>query len=127
MANTGFVLLVDDEPDFLTTMTFWLESHGHTVKTATNGVEALQSIQKETPSIVFLDINMPDMSGIEVLKKLRDKNKTLPVIMLTAAVNHTLIKEASQLGVSGFFPKEESLEKLSRLIDASVRIQKNLN
>ncbi|MDD5440284.1 MAG: response regulator [Candidatus Omnitrophica bacterium] len=122
MKSPGYVLLVDDEKDFLDTVSFWLESLGHTVRTVSSGKEALRIIAKDRPTIVFLDINMPEMTGFDVLEEIRKTDTKLPVIMLTAVVDQTSIQRAAKLGVAGFFPKDDKLENLSRLMTASMRI-----
>jgi len=121
MNITGHILLVDDEKDFLDTLSFWLESKGYTVKTTQSGKQALEMVDAEKPYLIFMDINMPEMSGIELLGELRKKNKTIPVIMLTAASSRERMQAAEELGISGFFPKQESLEMLVKLIDVTLR------
>lgn len=118
------VLLVDDEIDFLDTISFWLQSKGYDVKVAHSGKEALSMIAADEPYLVFLDINMPQMSGIEILENIRKTNPKLPVIMVTAAYNAERMAKAQSLGISGFFPKNESLEDLAKLLEVTLRRHK---
>ena len=116
------VLLVDDAEDFLEPVRFWLESKGYLVHTAGNGQEALDEIKREVPNIVFLDINMPGMNGLEALRRIRALYGNLPVIMVTAAYqNEQYFAEANKLGISGFFPKSNSLPDLTRMIEMTLR------
>ncbi|HSB52587.1 MAG TPA: response regulator [Dissulfurispiraceae bacterium] len=78
------VLVVDDEKNILKLYQVELEDEGYTVVTANSGKEALEVFDRENPDIVTLDILMPDMDGIQVLRYLKEKKPTVPVIMLTA-------------------------------------------
>ncbi len=124
MGAQKYVLLVDDEEDFLETTSYWLKAKGYTVKTAHNGKEALQMISDEEPYIVFLDINMPEMNGIQILEQIRRTRRHLPVIMVTAAYNDERMERARELGISGFFPKQSSLESLVNILETSIRMIK---
>ncbi len=78
------ILVVDDDMGIRTALSEALMDEGYEVITAGSGREALKMISDQELDLVLLDIKMPDIPGTEVLKKLRAKNKTLPVIMLTA-------------------------------------------
>ena len=121
------VLLVDDAVDFLEPVSFWLQSKGYQVATANNGQEALDEIKRQVPNIVFLDINMPGMNGLEALKRIRAQYGNLPVIMVTAAYqNEQYFAEANKLGISGFFPKSNSLPDLTRMIEMTLRVHQRM-
>lgn len=80
------VLVVDDEKHIVKLLEVNLEKAGYKVICAYNGYEALEKIKEDMPNVIILDIMMPEMDGIEVLKKIREnpQTKRLPVIMLTA-------------------------------------------
>jgi len=120
------VLLVDDEQDFLEPISLWLESKGYSVTLAYNGKQTIQIVKSDTPDIVFLDIRMPVMDGIEILARIREFNKKIPVVMVTAYCDEKSLARARQLGVSGFFPKRESLEELQNTIETTLRTHKKL-
>ena len=121
------VLLVDDEADFLQPVSFWLRAKHYDVRTASNGEEALERVKQELPDIIFLDINMPKMNGIETLRNIRAEHKLLPVIMVTASYqNEVYFRDANALGISGFFPKSSSLSELANIIDISLRAHAKL-
>lgn len=121
------VLVVDDEKDFIEPIVFWLESKGYEVATASNGKQALQSIRDDKPDIVFLDIQMPEMDGLETLKRIRSAHKKLPVVIITAAHQDTRhFAEAKKLGIAGFFPKQSELNKLIQIIETTLRTHSNL-
>ncbi len=123
------VLLVDDERDFLEPMSFWLESKGYVTRTVTSGTAAIEAVKSGFPDIVFLDIFMPGLSGIETLAEIRKFDTDIPVIMLTAAVVKNIkdgysMEELDKLGVSGFFKKKDSFEELSKLLDITLQLHK---
>ncbi len=118
------ILLTDDEQDFLDPIAFWLEAKGYNVRTALNGQDAIKLIEEETPDIMFLDINMPVLNGIETLGKIREKNKTLPVIMITAELEQ--LPALQEMGISGFFPKGGTFQELEALLDPVIRIHEKM-
>ncbi len=78
------ILVVDDEKNILKLYKAELEDEGYTVVSANSGAEALEVFERENPDIVTLDILMPDMDGIHVLRLMKEKNPKIPIIMLTA-------------------------------------------
>lgn len=78
------ILVVDDEKNILKLYKAELEDENYTVLTADSGVEALDIFSKEKPDLVTLDILMPDMDGIHVLRLMKERNPSIPIIMLTA-------------------------------------------
>jgi CheY-like chemotaxis protein len=120
------ILLVDNEAEFLEAITYWLETKEHRVQVCYTGPEAIELVKKNLPDIVFLDIHMPDMDGMEVLRQIRAFNTTLPIVMVTGYPKEEKMEEAIKLGVSGFFPKTGSFEDLGRIIKATVRTHKDL-
>ncbi len=126
MENPIKVLLVDDEDDFRKLLAFWLESKGYLVITACNGEEALIKAKAENPEIIFMDLNMPVMDGADALKKLREFNKEVPVIIISAYVDDRKAKEAMQLGISGVFYKGKDFQEGLSLLEAALRTHKQL-
>ena len=110
------ILLVDDEVGFRRPMEFWLKDKGYQVTGVGTGADALAQIERERPTIVYLDMKMPGMNGIETLAKIREKDKTLPVIMITAYGTPNDMKAAEALGVSGFFQKDDDFASAAKLI-----------
>lgn len=78
------ILVVDDEKNILKLYKAELEDEGYNVVTANSGREALEIFETENPDLVTLDILMPDIDGIQVLRQMKEKRPTLPIIMLTA-------------------------------------------
>ena len=77
------LLLVDDEEDFRRAARTTLERRGFSVTEAASGEEALETIRRDRPEIIVLDLKMPGLDGIETLKEIRKLDKALPVIILT--------------------------------------------
>ncbi len=101
------ILVVDDEPDLLSTVEYRLKFADCDVVTASNGQEGLEKAAAEKPDLILLDTNMPVMNGREMLEHLRaDPNlKSIPVIMLTARCEPQDIAAASALGISDYVTK----------------------
>jgi CheY-like chemotaxis protein len=92
--NKIHILWVDDEIDLLKPHIFFLEKKEYQVSTATNGVDALDMIDETRFDVVFLDENMPGLSGLETLVQIKEKRPNLPVIMITKSEEENLMEEA---------------------------------
>ncbi len=120
------ILLVDDEADFRQLMMFWLKSKGYSVTATSDGREALEMIKKDPPNIVFLDLRMPIIDGVEVLKRIRKFNKDLPVIIISAYVNDPGARDVNSYGISGIFYKGKNFEDAMPLLEIALRTHKKL-
>jgi len=102
------VLLVDDEPDMLAILS---EHFGdrYEVVTAPTGRDAIADFVRRRPDVVFLDILMPDMSGVDVLKQLRQLDPNVPIIMVTANVETAIAEECLKSGAFAYVPKPFNL------------------
>ena len=120
------VLVVDDESDFRQLMTFWLESKKYSVIASSNGRDAIGMVKKDKPDIVFLDLMMPEMDGIQTLKQIRKVNKDIPVIIISAYVEDARIVEAKYYNISGVFYKGKDFKEGSALLEAVLRTHKRL-
>jgi len=120
------ILVVDDERVLCDLMKTVLENHGHEVLTACNGREALDLFSQHRPQFTLLDLHMPDMSGIEVLRKFRTIDARATVMILTARGSDDLEKQARQLGVTDFLSKTLTLDKIvgsmKRLLPPATRV-----
>lgn len=101
------ILCVDDDKDMLELIKVILEQAGYDVCLSESGEDALKKISAEVPDLILLDIMMPIMPGLEVLKKIvsREKTRNVPVIMLTAINEFSYIKRAMELGASTYISK----------------------
>ncbi len=113
------VLVVDDEIHIIHVVAIKLRNNGYEVVSADNGVEAFELACKEKPDIIVTDYQMPAMTGLQLVEKLRqcDETKTVPVILLTAR-NFAVSKEQQeQLQISGCISKPFSPRELLRNIE----------
>ena len=106
------VLLVDDEKEFTRILSERMETRGLTVVTAKNGPAALKKAKKEQFDAIILDMLMPEMDGIETLKRLLEINPDLQVIMLTGHATLEKGVEAVKLGAMDFLEKPADMDKL---------------
>jgi DNA-binding response OmpR family regulator len=119
MNHQGAVLAVDDNATARKTLELRLHSKGYQVDTAADGYEALELIEQNHYDVVLLDRKMPEFSGIEMLRELRNRHSVseLPVIMLTSTENSEAIVEALQVGANDYIIKPGELA----VIDARIR------
>ena len=106
MESTGeTILVVDDDPFIQEALKDRLESLGYRVLGAANGLDALELIDRRDPHLAFLDVEMPGMKGIDVLKEIRRREKDFPVVMITAYGTIDLAVQAMKEGAHDFLPK----------------------
>ncbi len=99
------ILVVDDEPAIRDTMRMILEYEGYEVLLAASGQDGLTMAERDSPDLVFLDIKMPGLDGLEVLSRLRGTNETLPVVIVSAHGTAATALEAGRLGAFRFIEK----------------------
>jgi two-component system alkaline phosphatase synthesis response regulator PhoP len=114
------ILVVDDEVTLLNTVRAYLEQEGYTVQTATNGRSALYLFRNFQPDLVVLDIMLPEIDGLEVLRQLRQSSDVY-VIMLTAKADETDKVIGLGLGADDYVTKPFSPRELVARIKASLR------
>lgn len=117
--NQFKVLLVDDEEEFVKTLGERLEMRGIEPSTAFTGEAALKRIAEEQPDIMVLDIKMPGIDGLEVLRRVRKAYPRIQVIMLTAHGSDKDKEEAERLGAFAYMRKPVDLELLTNTMRAA--------
>lgn len=120
------VLMVDDVPLNLLVVTKMLSRFDFRIRTASNGVEALQKVDEEKPDLILLDILMPEMDGFEALTRLRANPKTTGIrIVLLSALNSTAdIVKGFNLGANDFITKPIIMEKLISCVSDQLRLSR---
>ena len=118
MSRDVRILLVDDQPDFVETISFWMKTKGYQVTSAPDGPGAMDTLKKNSFDVVFVDFKMPGMNGVEALQKIREFNKTIPVIMVTAHADDAMVHQIKDLNISGFFSKMSDYKELERVFKA---------
>lgn len=107
-------LVIDDSETMLGILQEILSDDGYLVSIAKTAAEALEKINQESFNVALIDIRLPDMNGIELLKKIKEKNHKINCIMMTAyAEEHP--QQALELGASDYFVKPLDIDKLREL------------
>lgn len=114
------ILAVDDEESFLQVLQTLLAQEGYKVEVAKDGVAAINALQKRTFDLVMLDIKLPRVDGVEVLKFVRDHSYDTQVIMLTGVHDIKIAVECMQLGAYHYITKPYSSDELLAVIDRAV-------
>jgi two-component system chemotaxis response regulator CheY len=123
MSFDGKILLADDEAHIRKFIGLLLRQLGSpTIIEAVNGAQAVELYQRERPDLVLLDVNMPEMDGLQALEKLRALDPDCAVIMLTSLTTRQVIERAAELGAVNYIrkdtPKDEILATLRQIIKA---------
>ena len=116
----GKVLVVDDEPEVRQVLLEFLSSRGYDVTAASGGVEALAFVESEKPDLVLLDVAMPDMDGVETLRRIVAIDPSLAVIMVTANANIGITSKLLALGAVDYVPKPFDLDYLDQAVSIQV-------
>lgn len=130
--STINVMLTDDHVLIREGIKHLLEFDGSikVIEEANDGVECLEKLREVTPDVLLLDINMPNMNGIEVLEELRNNNSSVKVLMLTVHSEVEYLVKAVDIGANGYILKDSGSEELKKAINAIVNndsyIQANL-
>jgi CheY-like chemotaxis protein len=103
--NEPLVFVIDDEPDIVDILTDMLEGSGYKIKGFTQALEAISAIDKLKPQAIFTDMNMPELTGFEVLKKVHAIDPDLPVVFVSAHLSKQLLIDALAFGVFGAIEK----------------------
>ena len=114
------VLLVDDDPTLRRTLAIGLRAAEHEVLIAADGRSALQAVREDRPDVVVLDLRLPDLSGVEVLRRLRAWSTT-PVVVLSARAESTEKVQALDLGADDYVTKPFGMDELLARIRAATR------
>ena len=103
MAEPTHILVVDDSPTQVRQIQMVLENDGFTVQTAHDGQEAMQCIEADQPLLVVTDLQMPNMSGLELVAAVRNHSPSLPVILTTSQGSESIAAQALQEGAQVTF------------------------
>lgn len=101
----GRILVVDDEPQTCELLKAFLQIRGYTVMTASTGAEALTVLEETQPHLILLDIMMPGMDGLETLRRIRERDRAVGIIMITAAHEEDIAREAVRRGAYDYITK----------------------
>lgn len=111
------ILFVEDEADLLELLKLAFEEAGWSVHTAQNGVEALAKLKTEEVDVIFSDIQMPEMNGLELLKEIARQELSIPFVFISSFRDIEKMKLAWGLGAFDFIDKPFDMQSLLRLAD----------
>ncbi|MBC7898963.1 MAG: sigma-54-dependent Fis family transcriptional regulator [Saprospiraceae bacterium] len=117
------ILIVDDEQSYRQLLSLVFDGEGHSIRTASNGREALELLQIEPADVVISDVKMPDMDGIEMLRAVRETLPDLGVILMTAFASVETAREAFKLGADDFIQKPFDVEELKLIVRKTLDTQ----
>jgi DNA-binding NtrC family response regulator len=118
------LLIVDDDAEFVESLRASLVALGYEVDRSSHGADALMAIRLVRPDVVLLDIKMRGLSGVDVLKRVRAMDATIPVIMVTAADDPVLIRETREIGAYGYLIKPIEVPRLARMVAGAVTLSR---
>jgi len=110
------VLIVDDEPQAVELLEEFLTAKGYAVVGASGGEEALRKLKEERPHLMLLDIRMPVMGGLEVLRRAREIDREVGIVMVTAVNEESMGREALRMGAYDYITKPLDLDYLERVL-----------
>ena len=115
-----FILVVDDEPRMVRTLTINLRARDYDVESAADGRSALQIIAERAPDVVVLDLGLPDMEGVEVLRRIRETS-VVPVVVLSARQDSDDKVEALDAGADDYVTKPFGMDEFLARVRAAAR------
>lgn len=125
MADKADILIAEDDAVLREVYTKKFTLSGYEIRTAENGEEAIAEIQKKTPDILILDINMPILDGFGVLEKYPKEARSFPVIMLTNFGDEKNRERGEALGADDYFIKSEmTIRKLLEMVETLLKAKK---
>jgi DNA-binding response OmpR family regulator len=117
------ILLVDDEEEFVTTLAERLELRGFRAQAVTDGEGALHIIESDPPQVIILDVMMPGLGGLEVLKRIKTQHPQIHVILLTGHGSTKEGIEGMQLGAFDYLMKPINIEELIKKMQDAIKSQ----
>jgi two-component system alkaline phosphatase synthesis response regulator PhoP len=120
------ILAIEDDPSFLDLLKLHLQSAGHTVRTAADPELGLRAILEDPPELILLDLDLPYLSGFEVLEALRsdEASRSIPVIIVTGKTESDAYDRCRRIGFDGFASKPIKREELLRAVEKALAAEK---
>lgn len=124
-SNSRSIAVVDDQPQNLQILTAMLEKHGYAVRTYESGSSALQDLYSKLPDLFLLDVDMPEMDGIELCSRLKKdpRSSEIPVIFVSALADTTYKIEAFQAGGVDYISKPFQIDEVIARVDTQFRLR----
>ncbi|GLY08996.1 response regulator [Pseudobacillus badius] len=112
----GKILIVDDQFGIRILLNEVLQKEGYETFQAANGIQALEIVDNHSPDLVLLDMKIPGMDGIEILKRMRQKDENIRVIIMTAYGELDMIQKAKDLGALTHFAKPFDIDDIRKTV-----------
>ncbi|AUO11864.1 MULTISPECIES: response regulator [Priestia] len=119
------ILIVDDQYGIRILLTEVLQKEGYTTFQAANGFQAIDITKEQAPDLVLLDMKIPGMDGIEILKRLKQHDETIKVIIMTAYGELDMIQEAKDLGALTHFAKPFDIDEIRKVVREYIPVKSN--
>ena len=116
------ILVIDDELDVCNTLVKILSNEGYQMNASQNAKQGLELLESESPELILLDIMMPEIDGIEALRRIREVDKDIPVIMITGYGDLSTARESMKLGAFDYITKPFDLNFLKAIIRDALEI-----
>lgn len=110
------ILVVDDEPKIQMLLTNYFSSRGNEVRAVTSGEDALEMMEFWEPDLVFLDIQLPQLSGIDVLKRIKVMKDGTPVVMISGYATEKIAVQSLELGAMDYINKPINFKRLEEIV-----------
>ncbi|GGH87076.1 two-component system response regulator (stage 0 sporulation protein F) [Pullulanibacillus pueri] len=123
MTKKQKLLIVDDQFGIRILLNEIFEKEGYQTFQAANGANALQIVEKEKPGLVILDMKIPGMDGLEILKRIKKDNKEIKVIIMTAYGELDMIKEAVDYGAITHFAKPFDIDEVIEAVKKELPLE----
>jgi len=123
--GTNQILIVDDESDVRDLLSKFLTRRGYVVSTVGDGEAAIEAIRETHPDIVLLDIRLPKVDGISVLKRLRDESDNVAIITMSGNADEDTARRSLELGAADFITKPFNLPYLETSLLAKLILLEN--
>ena len=114
------ILVVDDDPSHLTALKTIIKSWGYTVSLVDNGTQAVENVKARPFDLILMDVRMAQMSGIEALKKIKDYNPSIPILIMTAYSSVDSAIEALKAGAYDYLTKPLDFEVLKLTLERAL-------
>lgn len=115
------ILIVDDQNGIRILLMELFGNEGYEMYQAANGKAALEVVEKDNPDLVLLDMKIPGMDGLEILKHIKSTHPQIKVIMMTAYGELDIIKQAKDLGAISHFTKPFDIDEMRNVVDQNLR------
>ena len=118
--NDLSLLYIEDDEEIIENVTYLLSKSFSEIYTALNGESALELYKKHTPDIILTDISIGELDGLSVARKIRDNDKNIPIIIMSAYNNDTVLQTAKNIGVSSYIQKPFNFATLKEAIAKAI-------